>query len=170
MSTLSVKKRTSTVVVVGHHRHQLWSSLASTVVVVSRQRRRHQPWLAVVVVAVIGSRRQSWRRARRRASLASHTSRGISRSATLRCGRPLAIVGSGRGRVAVNYRIEESIGVGLRAVVALVRSQRCRSRSRSKSKLVWSLHSRGRRDPAAVGQRGQFGSDKLWNFRLPYKY
>ena len=29
------------------------------------------------------------------------------------------------------------------------------------SKLVWSLHSRGRRDPAAVGQRGQFGSDKL---------
>ncbi len=40
---------------------------------------------------------------------------------------------SGRGLVAVNYQIDRSIGVGLRAVIALVRSQRCRSRSRSKS-------------------------------------
>jgi hypothetical protein len=39
---------------------------------------------------------------------------------------------SRRGLV-VNYQIDRSIKVGLRAVVVLVRSQRCRSRSRSKS-------------------------------------
>ncbi len=44
----------------------------------------------------------------------------------------LAIVESGRG-LEVNYRIDESIKVGLHAVVVLVRFQCCRSRSRSKS-------------------------------------
>jgi hypothetical protein len=39
---------------------------------------------------------------------------------------------SRRGLV-VNYKIDGSIEVGLHAIVALVRSQRCRSRSRSKS-------------------------------------
>ena len=38
-----------------------------------------------------------------------------------------------RHRLVVNYQIDGSIEVGLRAVVALVGSQRCRSRSRSKS-------------------------------------
>ena len=101
----------------GHRRcqHQLWSSSlsASTVVIISSPRAR---------------------RARRRASSAcraSNTSRVISRSCG-RCCLPRAIVESGRG-LEVNYRIDRSIKVGLRTVVALVRSQRCRSRSRSKS-------------------------------------
>ena len=116
------------------NQHRLWSSSSSTSTV-------------VIMVAGINCghhRRWPWssssesspraRRARRRASSAcctSNTSWGISRSCG-RCCLPRAIVESGRG-LEVNYRIDESIEVGLRAVVALVRSQRCRSRSRSKS-------------------------------------
>jgi len=129
--------RQSMVVVAGRsssNQHRLWSSSSST---------------STVVIIAIGincghHRRWPWssssesspraRQARRRASSAcraSNTSRGISRSCG-RCCLPRAIVESGRG-LEVNYRIDKSIEVGLRAVVALVRSQRCRSRSRSKS-------------------------------------
>ena len=116
------------------NQHQLWSSLLSTstvviiVIGINCGHHRHWPWSS----SSDSSPRA--RRARRQASSACHasnTSRGISRSCG-HCCLPRAIVESGRG-LEVNYRIDESIEVGLRAVVALVRSQRCRSRSRSKS-------------------------------------
>jgi hypothetical protein len=92
----------------GHHRRWPWSSSSES------SPRAHR----------------AWRRASS-ACRASNTSWGISRSCG-RCCLPRAIVESGHG-LEVNYRIDKSIEVGLRAVVALVRSQRCRSRSRSKS-------------------------------------
>ena len=116
------------------NQHQLWSSLLSTstvviiVVGINCGHHRHWPW------SLSSDSSPRARRARRQASSACHasnTSRGISRSCG-HCCLPRAIVESGRG-LEVNYRIDESIEVGLRAVVALVRSQRCRSRSRSKS-------------------------------------
>ena len=118
------------------NQHRLWSSSSlsstSTVVMVivgiDCGHRRRWPWSLLTESSPRACQ------ARCRASLAcraSNTSRGISRSCG-RCCLPRAIVESGRG-LEVNYRIDESIEVGLRAVVALVRSQRCRSRSRSKS-------------------------------------
>jgi hypothetical protein len=129
--------RRSMVVVAGwssSNQHRLWSLSSSTSTVV------------IIIVGINCGQHCRWpwssssesspraRRARRRASSACHasnTSQGIYRSCG-RCCLPLAIVESGRG-LEVNYQIDELIKVGLRAVVALVRSQRCRSHSRSKS-------------------------------------
>jgi len=130
--------RQSMVVVAGKsssNQHRLWSSLSltSTVVIIvvgiNCGHHRRWPWS----LSLESSPRA--RRARRRASPACrtpNTSRGISCSCG-HCCLPRAIVESGRG-LDVNYQINESIEVGLRVVVALVRSQRCRLRSRSKSK------------------------------------
>ncbi len=116
------------------NQHRLWSSSSSTstvviiVVGINCGHHCHWPWLLELESS-------PWaRQARRRASSAcraSDTSRGISCSCG-RCCLPWAIVESGRG-LEVNYRIDESIKVGLHAVVVLVRFQCCRSRSRSKS-------------------------------------
>ena len=127
----------SMVVVAGRslsNQHRLWSSLSSTATVVitiigiNCGHHHRWPWSSLLVSSPRASQ------ARRRASSncrASNTSRGISRSRGCCC-LPWAIVEPGRG-LEVNYRIDESIEVGLRAVVALVRSQCCRLRSRSKS-------------------------------------
>jgi len=55
----------------------------------------------------------------------------------------------------VNYRIDKSIEVGLCAVVALVRSQRCRSRSRSKSMGLNKLKQYGQAIQLAVAGRSR---------------